>query len=339
MLDDASFGTSFRPQSFSFAGHLGPSHVAAEFAMNEMKFLGAVGKTMYSGNLEIMKNFNANLRAWVRKNPRLKSFLINHYTWMLRTRWWFRSCVLHSPFELGIGQNRMKFWPVGSIAQPLYNGGFELSDRNFVLAYLKPGMRVVDAGANIGLYTVMASILTGPSGRVYAFEPGKKAFNRLQRNLRLNNCQNVIAKNVALANTCGEMILRVDPNNPTFDAHCFVDLLHDAAQINSTDEIVKCQKLDNYNLGHIDFIKIDVEGGELALLEGAEQTLLDSPDVMILLECTKHRKQLQDFMERLGFNSFLWDNEEHDLKPVVFEKAVTTSNVVLRRNPWKPHSK
>ena len=43
VLDDASSGTSFRPPSFSFAGHPGPSRVAAEFAMKEMKFLGAVG--------------------------------------------------------------------------------------------------------------------------------------------------------------------------------------------------------------------------------------------------------------------------------------------------------
>lgn len=130
------------------------------------------------------------------------------------------------------------------------------------------------------------------------------------------------------------MILRVDPNHPTFDAHCFVDSLEDAPEINSTDEIVKCQKLDNYNLGHIDFIKIDVEGGELALLEGAEQTLLDSRDVTLLLECTKHRKQVQDFIERLGFHSFLWDDQENALKPTVFEKAVVTSNIVLRRQPW-----
>ena len=119
----------------------------------------------------------------------------------------------------------MKLWPVGQIAQPLYCYGFELSDRNFVLAYLKPGMCFVDAGANIGLYAVMASILTGPTGYVYAFEPGKKTFDRLQRNLLLNDCQNVIANNLALANACGELILRVDPNYPTFDAHCFVDSL------------------------------------------------------------------------------------------------------------------
>lgn len=294
---------------------------------------------MDSRNFEIMINFKEKLRTWIRKNPRLKSFLINPYTWMLHTCWLFHSCVLHSPFELKIGQHRMKLWPEGQIAQELYKGGFELSDRDFVLSYLKPGMRVVDAGANIGLYAVMASILTGSSGHVYAFEPGKITFNRLQRNLLLNDCQKVIANNVALANACGEMILRADPNHPTFDAHCFVDSLDNAPEINSTYEIVKCQKLDNYNFGCIDFLKIDVEGGELALLEGAEQTLLDSENITILLECTKHYKQVQDLVERLGFYSFLWDDRVHDLKPAVFEKVVTTGNVILRRNPWKAHSK
>jgi FkbM family methyltransferase len=278
-----------------------------------------------------MMNFHANIRAWARKNPRLKSFLIIPYEWVLRTGWWFRSRVLHIPFELDIGQHRMKLWPIGSIARPLYYGGFELSDRKFVMAYLKPGMRVVDAGANIGLYTVMASILTGPTGQVYAFEPGIKTFNRLQGNIWLNDCRNVIANNVALSNTCGKMILRVDPNHPTFDAHCFVDSLGDATEINSTDEIVKCKTLDNYNFGHIDFIKIDVEGGELALLQGALQTLKDSPDVTILLECTHNREQVRDFLEGQGFRSFLWDDKDNALKSTLFDKATVTSNIVLRR--------
>lgn len=280
-----------------------------------------------------MVNFHANIRAWARKNPRLKTFLINLYEWILRTGWWFRRRVLHSPFDLDIGQHRMKLWPIGSIAWPLYYGGFELSDRNFVMAYLKPGMRVVDAGANIGLYTVMASILTGPIGQVYAFEPGIKTFNRLQRNLWLNDCQNVIANNVALSNTCGEMILRVDPNHPTFDAHCFIDSLGDSAEKNSTDEIVKCRTLDSYNLGDIDLIKIDVEGSELALLQGALQTIKDSPDVTILLECTHNRMQVRDFLEGQGFLCFLWDDKENALRSTLFEKATVTSNIVLRRQP------
>jgi FkbM family methyltransferase len=227
----------------------------------------------------------------------------------------------------------MKLWPVGSIAWSLYNGGFESSERKFVLTYLKPGMRVVDAGANIGLYTVMASILTGPSGHVYAFEPSKGTYNRLQRNLILNDCRNVTANNVALASTCGEMILRVDPNYPTFDAHCFVDSLDDDTEISSTDEIVKCINLDSYKLEHIDFMKIDVEGGELALLQGALQILKDSTDVTILLECTHNRKQVRNILEELGFLCFLWDEQDNSLKPTVFEKATITRNIVLRRQP------
>lgn len=148
-----------------------------------------------------MKHFNTNLLAWVRKKPRLKSFLVNPYTRILHVGWLIRSRLLHRPFEVDIGQNCMRFWPAGSIAQSLYSGGFELSDRHFVLSYLKPGMQVVDAGANIGLYTVMASLLTGPAGHIYAFEPSVKTFGRLQRNIRINDCQNVIANNVALANT------------------------------------------------------------------------------------------------------------------------------------------
>jgi hypothetical protein len=53
---------------------------------------------------------------------------------MLYVRWWIGSRVLNRPFELDLGQFCMKFWPEGSIAEPLFNDQFESSDRRFVPA-------------------------------------------------------------------------------------------------------------------------------------------------------------------------------------------------------------
>src|SRR5689334_5897732 len=90
---------------------------------------------------------------------------------------------------------------------PLFRG---LATRVFerdVLAYvsrvLKAGMTVVDLGANIGYYTLLASRLVGPSGVVYAFEPDPLMFEYLTGNVARNRCGNVIAVDVAVTDRIG----------------------------------------------------------------------------------------------------------------------------------------
>lgn len=83
-------------------------------------------------------------------------------------------------------------------------------------------------------------------------------------------------------------------------------------------------------------MKIDVEGAELAVLQGAEKTLLSSPDITILFECSQNREQVRDLLVRHGFKCYVWDCVGRILKPVVFDEAVLTSNVILRRHNWSP---
>ena len=60
----------------------------------------------------------------------------------------------------------------------IYNQDFERKERHFVRRYLRPGDVFVDAGANIGLYTLIAARCVGANGRVYSFEPCGKSFRR-----------------------------------------------------------------------------------------------------------------------------------------------------------------
>lgn len=128
------------------------------------------------------------------------------------------------------------------------------------------------------------------------------------------------------------------PPHPTLDAHRFVQSIGSVMNPTSTDEIVECQTLDNYFLAHevvdiIDFMKIDVEGAELALLQGAEKTLARSANITILLECTQNREQVRDFLARHGFQCFVWDCARQALRSVVFDDVVIINNIILRRQP------
>lgn len=271
-----------------------------------------------------------SLRIYIRHYPRLKSYLIPIYEQIMHIGWLIHNLSRY-PIVFNAGQNSLKLYPDGHIPKVLYSGNFEATDRDFVEAYLKPGMTVIDAGANVGLYSLMSSVLIGTNGKVHAFEPGRLSFERLLRNLHLNRCKNVVATHKALSNTSEPMVLRVDPTHPSLDSHRFVQSLKDVIHPTSTDEIVDCVKLDDYFLQKervIDFMKIDVEGAEMAILQGAEKTLSCSPDVTILLECSQNRKQVWDLLMRHGFKCFVWDCICRELKPVDFHEAVLTSIVI-----------
>lgn len=68
---------------------------------------------------------------------------------------------------------------------------------------LEPGDRFVDVGANIGMITLQAARLVGPSGRVESFEPNPNCFATLERHLAINGIENVVAHRVGLSDTSG----------------------------------------------------------------------------------------------------------------------------------------
>jgi len=127
---------------------------------------------------------------------------------------------------------------------------------------LKPGMTVVEVGANIGAHTVDLSRLVGPAGRVYAFEPQRIVFQTLCANLALNACTNVFAHQVAIGAASGEVLVPVlAPDRPNNFGG--VSLLG-ATQ----GERVPLRRLDELGLAHCHMLKLDLEGMEIEALQG-----------------------------------------------------------------------
>lgn len=188
------------------------------------------------------------LRIFISQYPRLKALLVPVYEQILHLGWLSHNLITHHPIVLNAGQHTLKLYPDGSIAKVLYYGDFEAVELDFVASYLKPGMTVIDVGANVGLYSLISSVMVGTTGKVHAFEPGRLSFERLQRNLNLNRCKNVVATHIALSNANEPMFLRVDPTHPSLDSHCYVESMQDVIHPTSTDEIVDCKKLDDYFL-------------------------------------------------------------------------------------------
>ena len=142
---------------------------------------------------------------------------------------------------------------------------------------------MLDIGANVGYYTLLAARLVGPSGMVYAFEPERSNFQLLVENITLNRYRNVVPVEKAVSNTCGRTELFLDPEN--FGAH---SLSPQCCDTRSKPVTVETVTLDNFlrrtHDMHVDVIKIDVQGAEGLALEGARQMLAANPQLTIFME-------------------------------------------------------
>ena len=166
-------------------------------------------------------------------------------------------------------------------------GCYEPNETAFVNGFLKPGMVFVDAGANDGLYTLLASRLVGPSGQVWAFEPSEREFVRLQQNLSLNKISNVRPFRVALADINGEVELAVaedehaGQNTLGSFSYAIQSLRKETVSVRRLDDLSSDEKINR-----LDLIKVDIEGAETRLVTGASK-LLSSLRPVVLFEASE----------------------------------------------------
>jgi FkbM family methyltransferase len=140
---------------------------------------------------------------------------------------------------------------------------------------LRAGDVFVDAGAHIGLLTLLGSRLVGPAGVVYAFEPNPEIFRRLEGHIGQNGVRNVRAFRVGLSDHEATLTLSVPPTRNTGAASLGgLAARHKAPALASYDVRVVTgdEALKEANAAPM-FVKIDVEGHEVRALRGLEQTI------------------------------------------------------------------
>jgi FkbM family methyltransferase len=164
-------------------------------------------------------------------------------------------------------------------------GVYEPIESHLFTSLLKPGMTVIDAGANIGQYTLLAATQVGDRGAVHSFEPVPKTFEKLSHHVAVNQLSNVSINQAALwyQETVLKLGLADDMvNNVGSYSTGVVD-------INTAVE-AKALRLDDYAINHrierVDFIKMDIEGAELCALQGM-QNILRRDRPLILLEINR----------------------------------------------------
>lgn len=163
---------------------------------------------------------------------------------------------------------------------PLYSVYKAISDRKeraFMRSLVRPGMTVVDVGANIGIHACFLSQLVGSSGHVHAFEPSPTNFSRLRDNVA--GRPNITAIHAAVGETTGTIGLfqsdTLNVDHRTYDDG------------NGRQRVeVPLVSLDTYFRpgAVIDFLMVDVQGFEDSVLRGAARTLQENPGLKGLIE-------------------------------------------------------
>ncbi len=170
-------------------------------------------------------------------------------------------------------------------------GGFESAEIHFLRRFLRPGMIIFDIGAHHGLYSLIASQAVHPRGHVYSFEPSPRECRLLERNLRLNLRENVSVHAKALGATRGHASLFLVEG---IEDGCN-SLRFSRAPVNTRAVEVDVVSLDEFmqekGISSVDFIKMDVEGAELSVLQGASRLLSSPARPVILAEISDLRTQ------------------------------------------------
>ncbi len=205
----------------------------------------------------------------------------------------------HAPFERGkyrlmrvLGPSLLIELEPGLFIRPLglssleqevmLTGNHEPETIQAFAALLAAGMTVIDLGANIGQYTLVAAHRVGPQGRVHAFEPTPSLAEHVRRNLELNGFENATVHAVAVSDAPGRVALHIiEADEPNMNS-----IINGSSDPKGLE--VPTVTLDGFvgehSLGAVDVIKMDIEGAELQALRGARTLFTGADSPVLVLE-------------------------------------------------------
>jgi FkbM family methyltransferase len=194
------------------------------------------------------------------------------------------------------GPLRGKKWIAGSSNHGCWAGTYEPAILNRFASAVSPGSTVYDVGANVGIFTLLAAVRSGPAGHVYSFEPLPRNLAYLRRHIVLNHLENCTVTDAAVSSTEG--IRR-------FAAAAWE---HSMGHFAADGEIeVRCMTLGGCIYGAKAFrpphvLKIDVEGAEMDVLHGAEKAISEFHPAMFLeVHGTQNHAGCREFLRARSY--------------------------------------
>lgn len=190
---------------------------------------------------------------------------------------------------------------------------------------IRPGDTVLDIGAHIGYYTLMAARRVGVRGKVYAFEPDKDNLALLAKNIKINGYKNVVVVDKAVANSTKKAKLFL--SSVSTGMHSLIDIDSGGNGGSKSSTVVHTISLDDFfgkNPPRVSVIKMDIEGGEYAAAEGMTRILRKSKKLVLFAEFSpfaikKSRKSPNGFLnllKRYDFRLYCIDEFSRKVTPI-----------------------
>lgn len=226
--------------------------------------------------------------------------------------------------------------------QLFFFGAYEPVESYLFQRLLAPGMCVIDAGANIGQYTLIAAAAVGPEGRVHAFEPVPSNVSRLQHHVAINGFDDRVRVNaIALWDEPNTLTLHLDARDRHDNATNF-SVNEQGESIVTLDR--PAVRLDDYareqGLGRLDVIKLDVEGSELRALRGATELLRTFRPTLLIEINTAHSRAMgyspeaiSDLLEPLGYSMRIIGDSPSKCRPLATLRGLERANVLCTSQP------
>lgn len=222
---------------------------------------------------------------------------------------WEWTKFLNHEITLPLTSMRLKVRPFDGAGRLLRYFGEEGDDLlSFLRSAIKPGMTVVDVGANIGSVSVPCSRLVGEQGKIIAIEGDEGTADLLRKNLLLNNCANVDVRSVCVGEEHGHVDFYVNSDSSKSSiirhATCTSPI---RTEITTLDALLADQE-------RLDVLKIDVEGADYKVLLGATGSIETHKPSIIIVETNADGDNICRFLVDRGYRLREYDRTTGSLR-------------------------
>jgi FkbM family methyltransferase len=235
----------------------------------------------------------ADANLW--KMPLRNTPLFSNGNWLSA---FLRRPLRHLPKEMSVpilcGPSCGMRWIVGAGPHSYWIGTYEADKQKSLQRLLRRGDCFLDVGAHVGFYSLLASRIVGRTGRVVAFEPLPRNLHFLERHLRLNGIRNVSVFEAAVSDTVGilDFAEGEDSSSGRLDQRGTLRV-----ETITLDSLWQKKAIPSPRV-----IKIDVEGAEAAVLNGASALLTAVRPVILLAgHGWDKQKECRDILTRLAY--------------------------------------
>jgi FkbM family methyltransferase len=237
-----------------------------------------------------VKSLLWRLVSWLRTVPFVAPLLERLLALALRP---FEGRVISIPS----GEAEGLSFRLGRASNVWASGRVEALVQNALRDIVRPGDTFFDVGANVGFFTILGARLVGPTGSVVAFEPQPETREALLGNVALNSFSNVLVDPRAISSSSGTAVLDWR-NLPT------ARLVRGSQRRTGRSVSVPTTSIDDFLAENPSLaprvVKIDVEGHEVAVLQGMKRTLADHGPV-ILCEMHRTNREVASELEAVGY--------------------------------------